>query len=64
MTIVAVDRTPATGMGADPKSLRDDAEYLIIGFIEAARLVGLRLASYEAGPRACARSWRSAASSA
>lgn len=47
MTIVAVDRAPATGVEANPKDFPDDWEYLT-GFIETARLLGLRLAGYEA----------------
>jgi hypothetical protein len=47
MTIVPVDRLPATRVEADPKSFPDDLEYLT-GFVETARLLGLRLAGYEA----------------
>lgn len=49
MTIFPVDRVPATGVETetDPKSFPDDLEYLI-GFIETARHLGLRLAAYGA----------------
>ena len=47
MTIVAIDQGPAIGAKADPKSFADEPEYLT-GFIETARLLGLRLAGYEA----------------
>ena len=47
MTMVPVDRMPATGVETDPKSFPDDLEYLV-GFIETARHLGLRLAGYRA----------------
>jgi hypothetical protein len=47
MTITMLDHAPATRVEADPKSIPDEPEYLT-GFIETARLLGLRLAGYEA----------------
>jgi hypothetical protein len=47
MTIVAVDQVPATSAVSDRKSFPDEVEYLT-GFVETARLLGLRLAGYEA----------------
>ena len=47
MTIFPVDRVPAAGVEVDPQSFPDDREYLI-GFIETARHLGLRLAGYGA----------------
>ena len=49
MTIFPVDRVPATGLETetDPTRFPDDLEYLI-GFIETARLLGLRLPGYGA----------------
>lgn len=47
MTIVAVDQMPATSAELDLKSFPDELEYRT-GFIETARLLGQRLAGYEA----------------
>lgn len=47
MTIVAIGQVPATGAEADRAGFRDEPRY-ITGLIETARLVGLRVAGYEA----------------
>lgn len=47
MTIVAVDQVPAASAEPDRNRFRDEVEYLT-GFIETARLLGLRLAGYRA----------------
>jgi hypothetical protein len=47
MTIVAINQMPATSVEPDRTSFPDEPGYLT-GFIEAVRLLGLRLAGYEA----------------